>query len=78
MFCLGRGVIIQAFTCLMQVSGFKSKSVFFMKVSEAGYLLMAILVSVISFDPHRFSYLFLFTITICSGTFTEVNIPNSK
>lgn len=77
-FCLRRGVIIQALTCLMQVSAFKSKSLFFIQVSEAGYLLMAILVSVISLDPYRRSYLFFFTITACSGTFTEVNIPNSK
>lgn len=77
-FGLGRGVIIQAVTYSMQVSVFKSKSLSFTQVSEAGYLLMAILVSVIFFDLFRFSYLFLFAITACSRTFTEVNIPNTS
>lgn len=37
---------------------------------------MGILVSVRFFDPSKFSYLFLFTITTCSRTFTVVNIPD--
>lgn len=36
----------------------------------------AIFVPVIFFDPFRFCYLFLFTISACCRTFTEMNIPN--